>query len=116
MAARVKITTKIQQDQTRAAIKTTQLIKRLQSFALGESEVVSAEGEDPKSIEIDSGRLKAIEILLRKSLPDLAAITLSGDADNPIYTKETGTGALKIANLLASIAERSRAASPPDPE
>jgi hypothetical protein len=70
MAARTNLR---QQEQTRAAIQTTQLVKRLQHFALGEPDV-----------EIDAGRLKAIEILLRKSLPDLSSITLGGDEDSPI--------------------------------
>jgi hypothetical protein len=34
--------------------------------------------------EIDAGRLKAIEVLLRKTLPDLSAVTHSGDAENPV--------------------------------
>ena len=57
----------------REKIKTSQLINRLQDFAL--------DGTDPKTgnlIEIDSPRLKAIEILLRKSLPDLSAVTHEG--------------------------------------
>lgn len=69
MAARTNLR---QQDQTRAAIQTTQLVKRLQEYALG------------KIDEIETGRLKAIEILLRKTLPDLSAVTLSGDEDNPV--------------------------------
>ena len=62
-----------QSAQTREAIKTTQLVKRLQAFALNDPEV-----------EIDMPRLKAIEILLRKSLPDLSSTTLTGDADSPL--------------------------------
>jgi hypothetical protein len=57
----------------REKIKTSQLVNRLQDFAL--------DGVDPKTgnpIEIDSPRLKAIEILLRKSLPDLSAIQHEG--------------------------------------
>lgn len=73
MAATKTVPTKLQQEQTRAAIQTTQLVKRLQSFALGQ-----------KDVDIDGSRLKAIEILLRKSLPDLSAVTLSGDADQPL--------------------------------
>jgi len=73
MAARTGTPTKLQQDQTRAAIQTTQLVKRLQDFALGE-----------KQIEIDPSRLKAIEILLRKSLPDLQAVTVDGPNGGPI--------------------------------
>jgi len=61
-----------QQEQTRAAIQTSQLVNRLQDFALG------------KIAEIETGRLKAIEILLRKTLPDLSSVTLGGDEANPI--------------------------------
>lgn len=78
MAARLNAA---HQDDVRLKIKTSQLVNRLQDFALG--------GLDPKtgkSIEIDAGRLKAIEVLLRKSLPDLSAITLTGDPDNPLQT------------------------------
>ena len=64
-----------QQDQTRAAIQTTQLVKRLQDFALGE-----------KGVEIDAVRMKAIEVLLRKALPDLSSVELTGDPDNPVQT------------------------------
>lgn len=70
MAARLNLR---QQEQTRAAIQTSQLINRLQNYALAENEV-----------DIDTGRLKAIEILLRKSLPDLQAITIGGDDENPL--------------------------------
>lgn len=59
------------QRKTREAIRTTQLVNRLQGFALHEND-----GKTGEPIEIDSGRLKAIEILLRKSLPDLSAVTL----------------------------------------
>jgi hypothetical protein len=79
MAARTALPSKEQQERTRAAIKTSQLINRLQDFALG--------AKDPKTDEpivVDANRLKAIEVLLRKSLPDLSAVTLSGDAENPL--------------------------------
>lgn len=69
MAARLNLR---QQEQTRAAIQTSQLVNRLQAYALGEI------------AEIEAGRLKAIEILLRKSLPDLSSITIGGDEDNPV--------------------------------
>ena len=83
MAARKTVPTKLQQEQTREAIKTTQLVKRLQNYALGLPEANAAD-EDAAPVELDAGKLKAIEILLRKSLPDLSAITLSGDADKPL--------------------------------
>lgn len=65
-------------------------------------------------MNLDAPRLKAIEILLRKSLPDLSAVTLSGDADNPIKTEEVGAGATKLSAYLDSIAERSRETGEPD--
>ena len=74
MAARLNAA---HQEDVRLKIKTSQLVNRLQDFAL--------DGNDPKTgqpIEIDSARLKAIEILLRKSLPDLSAVTLSGAGEN----------------------------------
>jgi hypothetical protein len=77
MAATTK-PSKEQQERTRAAIKTTQLVKRLQNYALGQ---LSDAGE---VINIDASRLKAIEILLRKSLPDLSSVVLKGDEDSPL--------------------------------
>jgi hypothetical protein len=74
MAARLNAA---HQADVRLKIKTSQLVNRLQDFALG--------GTDPKTdqpIEIDSARLKAIEILLRKSLPDLSSVALSGAGEN----------------------------------
>lgn len=63
----------------RLKIKTSQLVNRLQDFVLG--------AKDPKTgapMELDGNRLKAIEILLRKSLPDLSNVQVTGDADNPL--------------------------------
>lgn len=70
MAARTNLR---QQASTRAAIQTSQLVNRLQDFALAK-----------EGVEIDAGRLKAIEVLLRKSLPDLSTVTHTGDPDNPV--------------------------------
>ena len=84
MAATKTVPTKLQQDQTRAAIQTTQLVKRLQIFALGGEDPQAAPDEDGKGkpLELDALRIKAIEILLRKTLPDLAATQISGTGDN----------------------------------
>ena len=87
MAAKTATPSKEQQERTRAAIKTSQLVNRLQGFALHE--------KDPKTgelMEIDSARLKAIEILLRKSLPDLANVTIGGDPDAPMKLEIVWTG------------------------
>lgn len=90
------------QRKTREAIKTTQLVKRLQCFALEEKD------DAGNVVEIDAGRMKAIEILLRKALPDLASVAITNDEDgNAFKTQETGQGALKIAEALKRIAERS---------
>jgi hypothetical protein len=58
---------KLHQEDVRRKIQTTKLLKVLENHALGEFE------------ELALTRIKAIEILLRKSMPDLSAITLDGD-------------------------------------
>lgn len=57
--------------EAREKIQTTQLINRLQNHALGE-------------IEMSPTQIKATEILLRKKVPDLAAMQISGDEDSPV--------------------------------
>lgn len=69
MAARLR---KTHQDDVRQKIQATQLINVLQNHALGISE------------ELSQSRLKAIEILLRKSVPDLSQMQLTGDKDAPL--------------------------------
>src|SRR5262245_11366152 len=69
MAAR---TTKIRHDEkTRLKIKTTQLKNRLEDHALGK-------------IDLTMSQIKCIEILLRKTLPDLASVeaTMEGTVVN----------------------------------
>jgi len=66
------------QDEIRTKIQTSQLVNRLENYALSDSED-----------ELSSGRLKAIEILLRKTLPDLSATQLSTDPENPLVTTIT---------------------------
>lgn len=114
MAATNRKTTKIQQEQIRSAIQATQLVKRLQNYALGQSEA-NATDEDAPPVELDAGKLKAIEILLRKSLPDLSAITLEG-GDEPIKTEEVGKGAAKLTAFIETLAERSGTSGEPDAE
>jgi hypothetical protein len=69
MAARIR---QQHQEEVRARIQVSQLINVLERQALGE-------GED-----ISPSRMKAIEILLKKSLPDLSAVEISGDQENPV--------------------------------
>jgi len=63
------------QEEIRQKIQVSQLINVLENHALNEA-----------SSDISSSRMKAIEILLRKSLPDLSSIELTGDPENPIET------------------------------
>ncbi len=56
------------QETVREKIKASQLINRLQDHILGK-------------IELDTGQIRAIEILLKKSLPDLSAVEHSGEVE-----------------------------------
>jgi hypothetical protein len=66
MAARLRTR---HQDEIRDKIQTSQLVNRLTNCALGD-------------VELTAQQLKAIEILLRKSLPDLSAVSIEGSGDN----------------------------------
>lgn len=75
MAARTR---RVSLDESwREKIQTSMLINRLTQNANGELET-----------ELTTGQLKSIEILLRKSAPDLQAVTISGDEDNPLVISE----------------------------
>lgn len=61
------------QDEVRARIQVSQIVNVLHKQALGDLET-----------DLTPARLKAIELLLRKSLPDLSSIELTGDGGGPI--------------------------------
>ena len=63
---------KLHQEDVRKKIQVSQLLNVLQNHALGIDE------------ELSPTRMKAIEILLRKSMPDMASVTISGDQDQPL--------------------------------
>ena len=69
MAARLN---KLHSEEIRAKIQASQLINVLQGHALGNTG------------EISLSRMKAIEILLRKSVPDLSSVTVAGDEEAPL--------------------------------
>lgn len=69
MASRIR---KHHQDEVRSRIQVSQLINVLEKQALGQ-------GED-----LSQPRLKAIELLLRKSLPDLSSVELTGEGGGAI--------------------------------
>ena len=58
-------------ERTRAKIQTSQLINRLYSHANGE-------------VDMTSTQIKAAEILLRKTIPDLAAVSVGSDPEKPL--------------------------------
>jgi hypothetical protein len=68
MPARLR---KIHQEDVRAKIQTSQLINRLTDHALG-------------TIELTATQVRAIEVLIKKTLPDLQSIELTGDDENPV--------------------------------
>lgn len=70
MAARMR---KLHQDDVRAKIQTSQLVNRLESHALG-------------TVELSATQIKAIEVLIRKTLPDLSAVEMTGEDGGPIET------------------------------
>jgi hypothetical protein len=64
-----------QQDaRTRSAIRTSQLVNRLQSFALSDIDPVSK-----SPVKMDRDQITAALGLLKKTLPDLVATQLSGE-------------------------------------
>lgn len=68
MAARITLT---HEEKTRKRIQTSMLLNRL-------TEHVNSK------VDLKQTQVKAIEILLKKSLPDLSNVTLSGDPNNPV--------------------------------
>jgi hypothetical protein len=64
----------------RDAIQTTQLCKRLNGFALGENDPCYPD----KPLIMSDTQVRAALGLLRKTIPDLAVTTISGDQDAPL--------------------------------
>jgi hypothetical protein len=78
MAERMR---KTHQDDVRAKIKTSQLVNRLTDHALG-------------TVELSPTQVRAIEILIKKTLPDLQAISHSA-GDEQTAQALAGLGAFK---------------------
>lgn len=77
-------------DAVRQKIQASQLINRLQDNANAD-----------KSF-LDQGQLKSIEILLKKSVPDLQSVMIGGDPDNPLKHEHSGaTDAERVAAIGA---------------
>ena len=72
----------------RDKINAALLVERLTECALGQTELTSQQ-------------MKAIEILLKKSVPDLSSVEMTSDADAPILLKViTGVPNLLLENKI----------------
>lgn len=76
MAARMR---KTHQDDVRLKIKTTELINRVQKYALGELD----------DADVSSNRLNAIKLLLAKTLPDMSSVTIDANVDHSLTVEIT---------------------------
>jgi hypothetical protein len=78
MAARLR---KTHQDDVRTKIKTSQLLNRLEDHALSDAPI------------LDASQVRAIDIVLKKVLPDLTAIT--GDLNVNVGLKDRFVAAME---------------------
>lgn len=69
-----------QDERARSAIQTTQLCKRLNSFALGENDPCYPD----KKLEMTSDQVRAALGLLKKTIPDLAVTAHTGPDGGPV--------------------------------
>ncbi len=67
---------KLHQDDVRAKIQASQLVNRLTDHALG-------------AIELSSSQVRAIEILLKKTIPDLQSVEVTGLDGGPVQVQES---------------------------
>lgn len=94
MAARLR---KTHQDDVRTKIQVSNLITRLQDYALG---ILSDE-------DISTNRLNAIKLLLSKTLPDLQSIEHTGkDGEDIIPKTDPAELARKVAFILNGAAKK----------
>ena len=64
-------------DEIRAKIQASQLINRLTDHAFGK-------------VELEPSQVRSIEVLLRKSIPDLSAVQLTGVEGGPVQIEQVG--------------------------
>jgi hypothetical protein len=94
MAARKQL---FHPDEVRAKIQASQLINRLTDHAL------SVDGP-----LMDASQVNAAKILLGKAVPDLQAVTIAGDPENPLEMRVTVTDDQRAAALIAFLAKTKR--------
>lgn len=89
-----------QDERTRSAIRTTQLVKRLQDFALGQ-----LDPQTEKPVRMNRDQVNAALGLLKKTLPDLVSTTLSAPDGGPVQVKAVDARN-RIASRIAGLAAR----------
>ncbi len=65
---------KFHTDEIRAKIQTSQLINRLTDHAFSK-------------VELSATQVRAIEVLLKKAIPDLSAVDLTGEVEQTVTVK-----------------------------
>jgi hypothetical protein len=97
MAARIK--TRVS-DETRWRIKTSQLVNRLQDFALAAK---NARGDKP--VTMSAEQVRAAIALLKKTIPDLAATEHTGTVDGTltVVRRVMGPGAVALPRAHAHV-------------
>jgi len=81
-------------EKTRELAQTTQLVKRLRQYALNQKDDMGQE------VKLETGRIRAIEILLNKTVPNLTSTTFEGKIDATLTLEK-----LSEDELTARIAE-----------
>ena len=76
MAARKGQLTEVKLDEMRRRIKVTLLLKKLEEHVLD-------------GTEMSASQIKAAEVLMRKAMPDLSAVTLAGEDGGPVSLDAT---------------------------
>lgn len=89
-------------ERSRAKIQTSQLINRLNLFALGQPDPCSIHG---KPVEMTDTQVRAALGLLRKTLPDLAVTELRGDPDRPLAISFEWAPATPVASETKAVAD-----------
>jgi len=103
--------TKRQVESTRAKIRGTLIAKRVEAFLLGEK-VTFAGTKTPRKVILTRDQLKAAEMLLKRSIPEITRIEHTGKDGGPI---RHGTADELTDDELAAIAT-GRGAAPAEPE
>lgn len=100
----------IRQEALREQIQADQLIRQ----TLGRIEKLDKGGNDATSVAAINAANNASLRLLQKVLPDLKAVEISGDPDNPVGVTFVNPANLSTATLRELIAQREASEQPAD--